>query len=160
MATNAATKSRTNKAAAAPVEAPAAEAPKKETESQKRNRLRNEAERIIINRYKPEFEEVATKLFADNGLKFNKRMNEEQKAKAKIDELIAKHPELKDALLASLIPAQPEAAAAPAEDQGGVPALAEPVYAAPSPEETAAEGYGEDQFVTQSPAGEDPWAGR
>jgi len=127
-----------------------AEAPKQETESQKRNRLRNEAERIIINRHKSEFEDVATELFAANGLKFNKRMSEEEKAKAKIEELIKANPALKDALLATLLPAQQ------------APAQAEPAVAynpAPQPVPAVAyaegEGYGEDQFATPA----DPWAG-
>jgi len=154
-----ATKSRAAKGAAAnasvetpaeevttATEAPAAEAPKQETESQKRNRLRNEAERVIINRHKAEFEDVATALFAENGLKFNKRMTEEQKAKAKVDELIAKHPELREQLLASLLPAQAVASAAPV---ASAPAVAyepsEPDYAS----------YGEDQFAGQA---DGPWA--
>lgn len=144
-----AAKSRAAKATEAPAEeapkvtteAPAEAAPKQETESQKRNRLRNEAERVIINRYKSEFEDVATALFAENGLKFNKRMTEEQKAKAKIDELIAANPALRDQLLASLGVAAP-VAQAPVEN---------PAYQTPTQFE--GEGYGEDQFAAPvSPA--------
>lgn len=138
-----ATKTRAAKATAAPAEAISAveeqqiedanaarqtptESKKAETESQKRNRLRNEAERVIINRYKGEFEDVATALFAENGLKFNKRMTEEQKAAAKIQELVAANPALRDQLLASLgvqapVVAAPVAAQYPAPEQAQIP---------------------------------------
>jgi hypothetical protein len=139
--------------------APAEEAPKQETESQKRNRLRNEAERVIINRHKSEFEDYATQLFADNGLKFNRRMSEQDKARAKVEELIKKHPELKDALLASLLPAQAEApatgyehstSAAPRVESAPAVAYSEPQY----------DGPVEDSYDENTFAPSDPWAGR
>lgn len=130
--------------AAAPVEAPAEETPKKETEAQKRNRLRNEAERVIINRHKSEFEDVATQIFAENGLKFNKRMSEQEKAKAKVDELIAKHPELKDALLASLLPTTPQDTALYAPAGAQPPAVA---YDAPADDYIGEGDYSDPEYT-------------
>lgn len=83
----------------------AAAAPKNETESQKRNRLRNEAERVVITNHKDEFVQVATELFAANGLTFQRRLTEAEKAEKKIKDLLAEHPELKDALAAQFGPA-------------------------------------------------------
>lgn len=101
---------RTTKAAAAKAEAaaPAPDAP--ETDSQKRNRLRNEAERHILNLHKDEFDDYAEALFAKNGLTFNRRLSEAQKAEKKIQDLIAKHPELETVLRAQF------AAPAPTDD--------------------------------------------
>jgi len=112
-ATKAATTART-KAKPAEVDtetaAPAAP-PAKETDSQKRNRLRNEAERHILNLHKDEFDDYAEELFAKNGLVFNRRLSEAQKAQKKIQDLIALHPELADTLRAQLAPAQHSAVA-------------------------------------------------
>ena len=94
---------RRKAAAAAPAaeaEATAAAAPAQETDNQKRNRLRNEAERHILNLHKDEFDDYAEQLFSKNGLKFNRRLSEAQKAEKKIEELIAEHPELESVLRA------------------------------------------------------------
>ena len=115
---------RTTKAAAAKAEAaaPAGDAP--ETDSQKRNRLRNEAERHILNLHKDEFDDYAEALFAKNGLTFNRRLSEAQKAEKKINDLIAQHPELEAVLRAQFAAPAPTDADAPAEEDGGVsPAL-------------------------------------
>lgn len=107
---------RTTKAAAAKGEAaaPAADAP--ETDSQKRNRLRNEAERHILNLHKDEFDDYAEALFAKNGLTFNRRLSEAQKAEKKINDLIAQHPELEAVLRAQFAAPAPTDADAPAEE--------------------------------------------
>ena len=104
---------RVTKAAAAKAEAADTAAPATETDSQKRNRLRNEAERHILNLHKDEFDDYAEALFAKNGLTFNRRLSEAQKAEKKINDLIAEHPELEAMLRAKFEPADADA---PAED--------------------------------------------
>lgn len=69
--------------------------PKKESESQKRNRLRNEAERVVINRHREEFNKVATDLFAENGLVFHRRLTEEERAAKEIADKLNQFPELR-----------------------------------------------------------------
>jgi replicative superfamily II helicase len=103
---------RVTKAAAAKAEAAEAAAPAQETDAQKRNRLRNEAERHILNLHKDEFDDYAEDLFAKNGLTFNRRLSEAQKAEKKINDLIAAHPELEGMLRAKF---EPTDADAPAE---------------------------------------------
>lgn len=104
---------RTTKAAAAKAEAAAPAADAKETDSQKRNRLRNEAERHILNLHKDEFDDYAEALFAKNGLTFNRRLSEAQKAEKKINDLIAQHPELEAVLRAQFAAPAPTDADAP-----------------------------------------------
>lgn len=111
---------RVTKAAAAKAEAPAADSNAPETDSQKRNRLRNEAERHILNLHKEEFDDYAEALFAKNGLTFNRRLSEAQKAEKKINDLIAEHPELEAMLRAKFEPADADA---PAEDPEYVQAV-------------------------------------
>lgn len=111
VATATAKTARVTKAAAAKAETPATEA--KETDAQKRNRLRNEAERHILNEHKEEFDDYAEALFAKNGLTFNRRLTEAQKAEKKINDLIAAHPELEAVLRAQF--------AAPAPTDADVP---------------------------------------
>jgi hypothetical protein len=85
------------KAAEEVIEAPEEEeVPKDETISQKRNRLRNKAERIIIDRYRDEFNKVATDLFAENGLVFHKRLTDQEKAAKEIADKLNQFPELRD----------------------------------------------------------------
>jgi hypothetical protein len=114
MAPTAATKAATNKAPAAPrkAAAPKAEpAPKKETEAQLRNRLRNEAEREVINNHKPEFVDIATKKFAEHGLTFSRRLSDKEKAAKAIADQLNMFPELR-AMFATV------GAAQEAKDQG------------------------------------------
>jgi hypothetical protein len=116
VATTTAKAPRVIKAAAAKAtaeETPAA--PATETDSQKRNRLRNEAERHILNLHKDEFDDYAEDLFAKNGLTFNRRLSEAQKAEKKINDLIAEHPELEAMLRAKFIPTDADAPAADPE---------------------------------------------
>lgn len=69
--------------------------PKKETEAQKRNRLRNEAEREVLKNHKSEFVEIATRLFAENGLTFTRRLTEKEKAAQAIADQLNQFPELR-----------------------------------------------------------------
>lgn len=123
MVATATTKPRVTKAAAAKAEAPETPAPEApETDAQKRNRLRNEAERHILNLHKEEFDDYAEKLFSDNGLTFNRRLTDAQKAEKKIQDLIAKHPELETVLRAQFAaPAPTDADAPPADPESEVP---------------------------------------
>lgn len=79
----------------APAAAPA-EAPEGESVQQAKNRLRNEAERIILDRYKAEFYKEAERLYAENGYEFKRRLTEQEKAQQKIEELLAQNPELRE----------------------------------------------------------------
>jgi hypothetical protein len=91
----AARRAAANKSTASKAAEPVEEAPKKETESQKRNRLRNEAERIVINNHRDEFNQVATDLFAKNGLVFHRRLTEEERAAKEIADKLNQFPELR-----------------------------------------------------------------
>ena len=91
----AARRAAANKSTATKAEEPKVEATKDETESQKRNRLRNEAERTIINRHRDEFNEEATRLFAENGLVFHRRLTDEERAAKEIADKLNQFPELR-----------------------------------------------------------------
>lgn len=76
-----------------PVEKPA----KKESVQQLKNRLRNEAEREILNlpENKERFYDLAGKKFEEHGLKFERRLSDEEKAAKEIAEKLAKYPSLR-----------------------------------------------------------------
>jgi hypothetical protein len=81
------------KPAEKPVEKPA----KKESVQQLKNRLRNEAEREILNlpENKERFYDLAGKKFEEHGLKFERRLSDEEKAAKEIAEKLAKYPSLR-----------------------------------------------------------------
>lgn len=83
--------------------APKAEAPKTETLQQLKNKLRNEAEREVLNNHRDEVTEITAAKFAEHGIKYIRRLTEEEKAEKEILELIEKHPELEDMLRRRLI---------------------------------------------------------
>jgi len=72
-----------------------AEQPEEETTAQKRSRLRNQAEREILNRRYDEFQDYAEALYAENGLKFQRKLSDQEKAKRKMEELLQQFPELR-----------------------------------------------------------------
>lgn len=74
-----------------PVEQPKAE----ETEQQKRNRLRNEAEREVLNNHRDEFHRVAEEKFKAAGLEYRRRLSAEEKAEKDLERLLAEHPHLR-----------------------------------------------------------------
>lgn len=76
-------------------EAVAAPAPG-ETVQQIKNRLRNEAERIILDRYKGEFYAEAERLYEANGFEFKRRLTEEEKAQQQIEKLLKENPALRE----------------------------------------------------------------
>lgn len=78
------------KAAAAPKveEAPV------ESEQQIKNRLRNEAEREVIDRHRAELHEIAEAKFIAAGLVYTRRKTEQEKAADKVKALLEQFPEL------------------------------------------------------------------
>jgi hypothetical protein len=67
-----------------------------ETVQQKKNRLRNEAEREVLNNHRDELNAITEAKFVEQGLNYTRRLTESEKAKKKIDELLAEHPELRE----------------------------------------------------------------
>lgn len=67
----------------------------KETLQQKKNRLRNEAEREVLNNHRDEYHEIATAKFAAEGLEFSRRLSDEEKAAKKMEDLMEQYPELR-----------------------------------------------------------------
>lgn len=84
------------KEAAVETDAPTEAAPATgETVQQIKNRLRNEAERIVLDRHKQEFYEEAEKLYEANGFEFKRRLTEQEKAQQSIEKLLKENPELR-----------------------------------------------------------------
>lgn len=82
----------TRNAASAKAEA---EANVEETEQQQKNRLRNEAEREVLNAHRDELNTITEQKFRENNLPYTRRLTEREKAAKKIDELLNQHPELR-----------------------------------------------------------------
>lgn len=96
MATSTTTKSRAARGAAAnKAEAPAEKAPKKETVQQLKNRLRNEAEREVLDAHKPEVIEKTEAKYTAHGLKYVRRLTDEEKAAKEIADNLNKYPNLR-----------------------------------------------------------------
>lgn len=100
MAPTAATRSRANKPKPDPVEevtAPA-KAPKKETVQQLKNRLRNEAEREVLNTHKDEVIKITAAKYEQHNLEYVRRLSDEEKAAKAIEEHLAQFPNLRQQL--------------------------------------------------------------
>lgn len=85
----------------ATVEAPAAPEdpkPKKETLQQLKNRLRNEAEREVLDAHKPEVIERTAAKYKVHNLDYVRRLSEEEKAAKAIEEYYVKFPKLRPQL--------------------------------------------------------------
>lgn len=67
-----------------------------ETVQQKKNRLRNEAEREVLNKHRDELNEVTEAKFNAEGIKYTRRLTEREKAAKKIEDLLNEHPELRE----------------------------------------------------------------
>ncbi len=67
-----------------------------ETVQQKKNRLRNEAEREVLNNHRDELNTITEAKFVAEGLNYTRRLTEKEKAKRKIEELLNEHPELRE----------------------------------------------------------------
>lgn len=98
-------------------EAPAEAKPKKETVQQLKNRLRNEAEREVLNRHKDEVVAITQAKYDEHGLEYVRRLSEEEKAAKQIEDLYEKFPQLRPA---AEEPA--EEVAIDTEPQGYIPA--------------------------------------
>lgn len=67
-----------------------------ETVQQKKNRLRNEAEREVLNNHRDELNAITEAKFVEQGLNYTRRLTEKEKAKKKIEDLLNEHPELRE----------------------------------------------------------------
>lgn len=73
----------------------AEEASGTESVQKKKNRLRNEAEREVLDAHKDEFYAIADRKFRDAGLKFERRLSEKEKAAKKMQALLLEYPDLR-----------------------------------------------------------------
>ena len=67
-----------------------------ENVQQKKNRLRNDAEREVLNNHRDELNAITEAKFVAEGLKYTRRLTEKEKAKKKIEDLLNEHPELRE----------------------------------------------------------------
>jgi ABC-type sugar transport system substrate-binding protein len=67
-----------------------------ETVQQKKNRLRNEAEREVLNKHRDELNHITEAKFNENNLPYTRRLTEREKAKKKIEDLLAEYPDLRE----------------------------------------------------------------
>lgn len=74
---------------------------KKETVQQLKNRLRNEAEREVLDAHKSEVIERTQEKYTAHGLKYVRRLTEEEKAAKAIAENLAKYPNLRSQFIAT-----------------------------------------------------------
>ena len=63
---------------------------------QRKNRLRNEAEREVLNNHRDELNQITEAKFVEQGLPYTRRLTEKEKAKRKIEDLLNEHPELRE----------------------------------------------------------------
>ena len=66
-----------------------------ETTQQKKNRLRNEAEREVLNLHRDELNAITEAKFVEAGLKYTRRLTESEKAAKKVEEYFNQFPELR-----------------------------------------------------------------
>lgn len=67
-----------------------------ETVQQKKNRLRNEAEREVLNNHRDELNQITEAKFVEHNLNYTRRLTEKEKAQKKIEDLLNEHPELRE----------------------------------------------------------------
>lgn len=72
------------------------EAVTEETVQQKKNRLRNEAEREVLNKHRDELNTITEAKFVEQGLNYTRRLTDREKAAKKIEDLLNEHPELRE----------------------------------------------------------------
>lgn len=68
---------------------------KKETVQQLKNRLRNEAEREVLNNHKGEVIKITNAKYDEHGLEYVRRLSDEEKAAKTIEEMYRKFPNLR-----------------------------------------------------------------
>jgi hypothetical protein len=66
-----------------------------ETVQQKKNRLRNEAEREVLNNHRDELNALTEAKFVEQGLKYTRRLTDSEKAARKVEEYFNQFPELR-----------------------------------------------------------------
>jgi hypothetical protein len=66
-----------------------------ETIQQKKNRLRNDAEREVLNAHRDELNAITEAKFKEQGIPYTRRLTDREKAQKKIEDLLAEHPELR-----------------------------------------------------------------
>lgn len=93
MAPTAATKARSNPSTP---KAEQAKPEKKETVQQLKNRLRNEAEREVLDAHKREVIEKTEAKYKAHGLEYVRRLTDEEKAQKAIEEHLAQFPNLRE----------------------------------------------------------------
>lgn len=74
---------------------------KKETVQQLKNRLRNEAEREVLDLHKKEVIERTQEKYTAHGLKYVRRLSDEEKAAKAIEENLKKYPNLRQQFIAT-----------------------------------------------------------
>jgi hypothetical protein len=134
----------TRKPAAAKA-APVVEAEPVETEQQIKNRLRNEAEREVIDNHRAELHEIAEAKFKAAGLVYTRRKTEQEKAADKVKALLEQFPELAGQFTAVPVTPDVDPAADPAPE-------ADPASEAPD----VIEGYGPEDDGPGWPSDEPP----
>jgi hypothetical protein len=68
---------------------------------QRKNRLRNEAEREVLNLHRDELNKITEAKFVEHGLNYTRRLTEKEKAQKKIEDLLNEHPDLREVYAAS-----------------------------------------------------------
>ncbi len=66
-----------------------------ETVQQKKNRLRNEAEREVLNNHRDELNTITEAKFVEQGLNYTRRLTDSEKAARKVEEYFTQYPELR-----------------------------------------------------------------
>lgn len=90
------------------------------SDAAKRNALRAEAEKFILDKYRDEFNAKAEEVFAREGLTFNRRLTQEERDERKVQALLDANPALRDKLAAQLA-----TASGPVPDEFGTAAALE-----------------------------------
>lgn len=80
-------------------------------ESRLKNQLRNKAEREILDKYKDELVARTEALFDENGIKYVRRLSEDEKDEQALAALLAKNPKLAESMRAKLVPTEADAPA-------------------------------------------------
>lgn len=90
-----------------------------QTAAAKRNALRAEAEKFILDKYRDEFNAKADEVFAREGLTFNRRLTQEERDERKVQALLDANPALREKLASQLA----SASGPVPDDFGTVPAV-------------------------------------
>jgi hypothetical protein len=77
------------------------EAVTEETVQQKKNRLRNEAEREVLNKHRDELNAITEAKFVEQGLNYTRRLTDSEKAAKKVEEYFNQFPELREKFAAN-----------------------------------------------------------